>query len=143
MKRFKTLLAFGMATLLFGGEAFAQVGNDLDQNPTPVVTTPDEPGGGDPNHQPPVSIEEQSVQPLNLYPNPSVGSEFTIDIPVNDDEEIALFIYDMNGRLVERKTGTYAELRHFRFRHLKEATYIVKVFTKEVLFQSRVLVVHR
>lgn len=142
MKKFKALLAMTVASLLFGGEAMAQDGNTSDLNPTPVFTTPDDPGNSDPSKEP-VSLSENSVQALQLYPNPSIGSEFTMDLPLNDDEQIALYIYDMNGRVVERKSGTYAELRHFRFRHLQEAAYIVKVFSQEVLFQSRVLVVHR
>lgn len=88
------------------------------------------------------SLDENRVQPLGIYPNPAIGSEFTIDIPLSLDENIAVFIYNMRGQLMERRAGTYAELKEFRFRHLEEATYIIKVFSKDALFQSRVIVVH-
>lgn len=91
MKKFKALLALSMASLLFGGQALAQDGNTSGFHPTPVFTTPDDPGNNDPNKEP-VSISENSVQTLQLYPNPSIGSEFTMDLPLNDNEQIALYI---------------------------------------------------
>lgn len=140
MKTLKALLVFGLATFMYQPAAQAQ-----EARPIGVVeqrSTPDDPNNNDPGNENPVGIVENSVQDLKIYPNPSIGSNFTIDVPLADDENIALFIYDMNGRVVERKSGSYAELRHFRMRNLDEATYIIKVFSKNALFQSRVMVVH-
>ncbi len=144
MKNLKSILAAALATFTFTVYAGD---NGMDPGPDDstlvVQSTPDDPGDSDPTREPPVSVEENNIQGLKLYPNPAVGSEFTMDLPLSDSEPIALFIYDMNGRIVDRKSGSYAELRHFRFRHLDEAAYIVKVFSQNILFQSRVLVVHR
>ncbi|KAB2813867.1 T9SS type A sorting domain-containing protein [Phaeocystidibacter luteus] len=144
MKALKPLLTAAIATFLISAPALAQPTTPGPDETTPAVrTTPDNPNE-DPDRKPAdLGTEEAQVQALKLYPNPSIGSEFTMDLPLNDDEPIAMFVYDMNGRVIDRKQGSYGELRHFRFRHLQEAAYIVKVFSKDILFQSRVLVVHR
>ncbi len=142
MKNLKTLLLTTLATFTINTFA-ADTDPGPDDTTTVSVQTPDDPNNSDPTRRPPVTVPENNIQSLKLYPNPAIGSEFTIDLPLSDAEPIALFIYDMNGRLVERKSGSYSELRHFRFRHLQEATYVVKVFSEDVLFQSRVMVLHR
>lgn len=144
MKKLHALFALAVAGVMITSQANAQIAQSGETLPEePVLTTPDDPGTSGPSRRPPMSVSENEVQPLKLYPNPSIGSEFTMDLPLSDEEPIALFIFDMNGRIVERQSGSYGELRHFRFRHLEEAAYIVKVFSEEVLFQSRVFVVHR
>lgn len=143
MKALNLLTALALATFT----SMNVSAMEIDPGPDDTATVenqqgPNEPGedGVDLN---PVSLNEQTVQRLNVYPNPSIGSEFTMDIPLNDDEPIALFVYDNNGRLVERKAGTYGELREFRFRHLDEASYIVRVFAEDAMFQARLIVAHR
>lgn len=143
MKSSVSLIAATFTFFTFGlsGQALAIDPGPDDTTEVSEVTTPDDPGN--PVGEPPLSVVENEVQTLRIYPNPCVGSEFTMDIPLADSEPIALFVYDMSGRLMERKSGNYGELRHFRFRHLDEANYIIKVFAKEQRFQSRVMVVHR
>lgn len=134
-------LALTALALSFSNVTTAQEVAVGSKEPT-VAETPNDPSNNEPRHQPPVSLEENRVQKLMLYPNPNIGSEFTMDLPLADSEPIVMQVFDMNGRMVETKNGTYAELQHFRFRNLEEATYLIRVFSKDAFFQSRVIIIH-
>lgn len=83
-----------------------------------------------------VGIEEKDILSSSntvVYPNPSTG-KFKIDYTLNQDDEISISLYQMNGTLVE----TYISEKQFQGQHtidcensnLGAGTYLIK-------FQSR------
>lgn len=119
-----------------------------------LVTSPlpeDPNGTGDPRDpEGPVNLEEiplakihDAVLKMSIYPNPSPYGDITIDIPVDEQEQIGLVVYNSSGAEVLRKSGTYAEIRNLVFTDTSDAVYILKAFTKDQLFQARLMLVHR
>jgi hypothetical protein len=75
------------------------------------------------------SIEASSVL-VDIYPNPSNGKQFNIEIPGLPENELAtLAIHDMSGKIaLERKVNKASKIDH----NLPPGLYIIKVRATDI-----------
>jgi hypothetical protein len=68
-----------------------------------------------------------------------------LDAPFELNEEVGLVVFDSDGVMVHSASGTYADLQelHFKDYFFFDMTYIVKMYSAQSVYETRVQVVYR
>lgn len=85
-----------------------------------------------------VSQRELENRILHLAPNPA-SSEFTIDV---QEPGTVIEVYSLSGELVRSKTVSYSGTARLSVLDLKDGLYLVKLKSKTVNRQSKLVIAH-
>ena len=68
----------------------------------------------------------------------------TLKAPFKDADEVGLVILDENGYIVHRSAGTFGKLKNLRFSPLTKttATYVVRVYSTQSVFETKLQIVN-
>lgn len=86
----------------------------------------------------PKSETEKNSRNFNLYPNPNMGI-FSVELD-KIDENVSLYVYDIDGRSVWTRQNTTDKIVHINISNLPKGTYYVQGRTDgEVLFFKKII----
>lgn len=82
---------------------------------------------------------------LNVDLQPGTFTTMKLDAPFSDNDEIGLVVLDSNGEVLLRDEGLYKDKKSLRFRDYidYDMTYVIKVYSEERVYETKVQVVYR
>ena len=82
---------------------------------------------------------------LDVDLKPGTFTTMELDAPFNDNEEIGLVVMDSNGEVLYRDEGLFKDKKSLRFRDYidYDMTYVIKLYSDEEVYETKVQVVYR
>ena len=82
---------------------------------------------------------------LNVDLQPGTFTTMNLDAPFSGHDEIGLVVLDSNGTVLLRDEGFYKDKKSLRFRDYidYDMTYVIKVYSKAHIYETKVQVVYR
>lgn len=83
-------------------------------------------------------------QALSLNLEHGRQAAMTLQAPYADADQVGVVVLDENGNIVYSNTGSFGELKSLRFNpvYKANATYVVRVYSVEQLFETKLQVVN-
>jgi len=76
---------------------------------------------------------------LKIYPQPA-NSQVTIDVPLVEESQWKINLYDLSGRLVKNEDAFYGNNFSFSLNGLKQGLYIVELSSGTKVFRDKIVV---
>ena len=87
----------------------------------------------------PISIEENGIETLGIYPNPAT-EQVTISLPETDNKGYTLALFDLNGnRILIRNISGAENGFTLNVKNLASGAYILTVFNDEHVYTGKVI----
>jgi len=91
------------------------------------------------------SINLEKANTLSIDFKPGSFTNLVLAAPYNDNDQVAIAVFDAQGEMVHSAAGIYRDLKnlHFIDYYNFDMTYVVKVYSESEVYEAKVQVVYR